>query len=64
MDCDVRRPDKESPLWSTDHAPVYYWALEEYDEDDGYFVSYNGFVNAARKSGGNPRHSHRCVRDP
>jgi hypothetical protein len=63
MPCDVW-PDKESPLWSTEHAPVYYWAAEEYDDRKAYFVSYNGFVNAALKSGGNPRHSHRCVREP
>jgi len=63
VECAVR-PDKESPLWSTDLAPVYYWALEEYDERDAYFVSYNGFVNTTFKAGGNPRHSYRCVREP
>ncbi len=57
------RPDKETPLWAPDLAPIYYWAAEEYDEDNAYFVSYNGFVNATRKSGGNPRHSYRCVKE-
>lgn len=61
--CDVV-PDKETPLWATDLAPVYYWAADEYDAARGYFVSYNGFVNAAQKAGGNPRHSYRCVREP
>jgi hypothetical protein len=63
VQCDVL-PDKETPLWATDRSPVYYWAADEYDAERGYFVSYNGFVNAALKSGGNPRHSYRCVREP
>lgn len=47
-----------------DLAPIYYWTADAYDEWRGYFVSYNGFVNATMKSGGNPRHSYRCVREP
>lgn len=57
-------PDKESPLWSTDRAPIYYWTSDSYSEDMGYFVAYNGTVNATYKLGGNPRHGYRCVRDP
>lgn len=57
-------PDKESPLWASDLAPIYYWTADEYDKDDAYFVSYNGMINATRKGGGNPRHSYRCVRAP
>ena len=26
------RPDKESPLWATDLAPIYYWAADAYSE--------------------------------
>lgn len=63
VQCAVR-PDKESPLWATDKAPIYYWAAEAADEDEAYFVAFNGTVNETRKNGGNPRHSHRCVRDP
>lgn len=59
-----QRPDKESPLWSTDVAAIYYWASDEYDEDEAVFVSFNGWVNATRKTSGNPRHSYRCVREP
>jgi hypothetical protein len=61
--CDVL-PDKESPLWSTDHPVIYYWTADSYSEDRGYFVAYNGMVNATYKLGGNPRHSYRCVRQP
>ena len=63
VNCGVR-PDKESPLWSTDQPVIYYWTADSYSEDDGYFVAYNGWVNAAYKLGGNPRHGYRCVREP
>lgn len=61
--CDIQ-PDKETPLWAPDQSPVYYWAADEYDAQRGYFVAYNGFVNATRKTSGNPRHSYRCVKEP
>lgn len=63
MQCDTL-PDKETPLWAPDLAPIYYWASEEYNERDAYYVAYNGWVNTTSKSGGNPRHSFRCVQDP
>jgi len=62
MECTLR-PDKETPLWAPDIEPIYYWAAEEYDHRQAYFVSYNGWVNATYKAGGNPRHSYRCVRN-
>jgi hypothetical protein len=61
--CDVQ-PKKESPLWATDHPAIYYWTADAYSEALGYFVAYNGTVNATYKTGGNPRHSYRCVRVP
>lgn len=61
MDCSVQ-PDKETPLWAPDLEPIYYWAAEESDERNAYFVSYNDWVNVTYKAGGNPRHSYRCVR--
>ena len=63
VSCEVQ-PDKESPLWSTDFAAIYYWAADEFDENEAVFVSYNGWVNATHKTSGNPRHSYRCVRAP
>jgi len=57
-------PDKESPLWATDHPAIYYWAADDYHDSLGYFVAYNGTVNVSNKLGGNPRHSYRCVRQP
>lgn len=61
--CDIL-PDKETPMWATDLAPIYYWAAEERNEQSAYYVSYNGWVYTAPKTGGNPRHSYRCVRNP
>ena len=58
------RPDKESPLWATDHPAIYYWTTDSFDESQGYFVAFNGTVSAAYKLSGNPRHSYRCVREP
>ena len=63
MTCEIL-PDKETPLWATDLEPIYYWTANEYNQQEAYFVSYNGWVNTAYKAGGNPRHSHRCVRNP
>jgi len=63
MQCETL-PDKETPLWAPNLAPIYYWAAEEYNESEAYFVSFNGWVNKTFKAGGNPRHSYRCVRDP
>jgi hypothetical protein len=57
-------PDKESPLWASDQPVIYYWTADAYDERRGYFVAYNGTVNATYKLAGNPRHGYRCVRDP
>jgi hypothetical protein len=57
-------PDKESPLWATDHPAIYYWTADSYNDSQGYFVAFNGTVSAAYKLGGNPRHSYRCVREP
>ena len=63
MECEIL-PDKETPLWAPDLSPIYYWAVQEYNQQQAYFVSYNGWVNTTLKSAGNPRHSHRCVREP
>lgn len=63
VDCAVL-PDKESPLWAADQPVIYYWTADAYDERRGYYVAYNGAVNAAYKLGGNPRHGYRCVREP
>lgn len=63
MDCN-QLPDKETPLWAPDQAPIYYWAAEAYNDDFAYYVSYNGAVGRTLQRGGNPRHGYRCVKEP
>lgn len=57
-------PEKETPLWAPDRSPIYMWAADEYDEDEAFWVSYNGWVQHQPKTWGNPRHGFRLVRDP
>jgi hypothetical protein len=63
-DCRVL-PDKETPLWAPDWSPIYYWAADEYDEHEAYYVSFNGRgINHQPKSWGNQRHGYRFVCEP
>ena len=62
--CSRCQPDLETPLWAPDEAPIYYWVGDEYNEENAYYVSYNGWVKRQPKSWGNPRHGYRCVREP
>jgi hypothetical protein len=57
-------PDKETPLWAPDEAPIYYWSGEEFDKELAFYVSYNGWVQEQPKGWGNPRHGYRCVKMP
>lgn len=58
-------PDKEPPLWDPDGSAVYYWAADEFDRVEAYFINYNGnAVQTQPKSFGNARHGYRCVREP
>lgn len=62
-DCAVT-PDKETPLWDPSAPPIYYWAADELNEAEAYYVNYQGVVSAQPKTFGNPRHGYRCVREP
>ncbi len=58
-------PDKETPLWAPDEAPIYYWTADEFDVDEAWYVNYSGSIVAHQpKDWGNPRHGYRCVREP
>ncbi len=58
-------PDKETPLWAPDEAPIYYWTADEFDTDEAWYVNYSGSIVAHQpKDWGNPRHGYRCVREP
>jgi hypothetical protein len=58
------QPDKETPLWSSGQSAIYYWTADEVDAERAWYVSYNGWVRHQSKDWGNPRHGHRCVREP
>jgi hypothetical protein len=58
------RPDKETPLWAPEGSAIYYWTADAYDTDRAWYVSYNGWVRHQPRDWGNPRHGHRCVREP
>jgi hypothetical protein len=62
--CDVL-PDKETPLWAPNWSPIYYWAADEFDEHQAYYVSYHGnIISYQPKTWGNSRHGYRCVHEP
>ncbi len=57
-------PDKETPLWAPDEEPIYYWAADEDNTEEAYYVGYNGnSVSSQGKWWGNPRHGYRCVKE-
>jgi len=62
-DCELT-PDKETPLWAPDASPIYYWAFDEFDHVNAWYVSYDGSVYFQPKEWSNSRHSYRCVRQP
>jgi hypothetical protein len=65
-----RQPNKDTPLWAPDEAPIYYWTGDEHDEDEAWYVPYTGgglyggMVDHQPKSWGNARHGFRCVKAP
>jgi hypothetical protein len=66
----VDRPNKDSPLWAAEQAPIYYWTADEYDQVSAWYVPYTGglryggAIDHQPKDWGNARHGFRCVREP
>jgi hypothetical protein len=64
----ARQPNKETPLWAPDEAPIYYWTAEECDGGAAWYVpytggiQYGGSIGCQPKAWGNSRHGFRCVR--
>ena len=64
------QPNKDTPLWAPDEAPIYYWTSDEYDRESAWYVPYTGglryggMIDHQPKDWGNSRHGFRCVRDP
>jgi hypothetical protein len=65
-----QQPNKDTPLWAPDEAPIYYWTADEYDAESAWYVPYTGglryggMIDHQPKHWGNARHGFRCVRDP
>ncbi len=68
-ECTVQ-PNKDAPLWDPDASTIYYYSGDEYDQLSAWYVPYTGgglyggAIALQSKSGGNPRHGFRCVREP
>lgn len=67
--CDTA-PNKDTPLWAPDEAPIYYWTADAHDAGAAWYVPYTGGVHYGGaidyqpKDWGNSRHGYRCVREP
>jgi hypothetical protein len=65
----ARQPNKDTPLWAPDEAPIYYWTADEHDRESAWYVPYTGglryggMINHQPKDWGNARHGFRCVRE-
>ena len=68
-ECNIQ-PNKDSPLWAPEASVIYYLAADEYDEDSAWYVPYTGgglfggVIGHQKKTDGNSRHGHRCVKNP
>lgn len=58
-----RPPDKETPLWAPDEAPIYYLAAGEFDAEGADCVNYTGGFNRQPKSARTRGVGYRCVKD-
>jgi hypothetical protein len=43
-------PDKETPLWAPDQAPIYYWSAQEAGASTAFAVNYTGGISRLPKS--------------
>ena len=65
-----RQPNKDTPLWSPDEAPIYFWTGDEHDGGEAWYVPYTGgglyggMIDHQAKDWGNARHGFRCVKVP
>jgi len=53
-------PDKETPLWAPDEAPIYYWTADAPEAPYAVGINYTGGVTYHRKSAGGV--GFRCVK--
>jgi hypothetical protein len=67
--CD-RQPNKDTPWWAPDQAPIYYRTADEYDVGSAWHVPYTGglryggTISYQPRDWDNSRHGLCCVREP
>lgn len=57
-------PDKETPLWAPDDAPIYYWSRQEASAGTAFAVNYTGGLSRLPKAVTGLNVGYRCVRRP
>jgi hypothetical protein len=57
-------PDKETPLWVPDDAPIYYWSRQEASAGTAFAVNYTGGLSQLPKAVTGLNVGYRCVRRP
>lgn len=57
-------PDKETPLWAPDDAPIYYWSRQEATAGTAFAVNYTGGLSPLPKATAGLNVGYRCVRVP
>ena len=55
-------PDKETPLWAPDQAPIYYWSGQEASAGTAFAVNYTGGISVLPTSSGALGVGFRCVK--
>jgi hypothetical protein len=55
-------PDKETPLWAPDEAPIYYWSGQEASAGRAFAVNYTGGISVLPKAIGGLGIGFRCVK--
>jgi hypothetical protein len=55
-------PDKETPLWAPDEAPIYYWSGQEASAGTAFAVNYTGGISVLPKSVNDLGIGYRCVK--
>lgn len=55
-------PDKETPLWAPDDAPIYYWSRQEASAAQAFAVNYTGGISVLPKAVEGLGIGFRCVK--
>ena len=59
-----RAPEKATPVWAPDDAPIYYWSRQEASAGTAFAVNYTGGLSQLPKAVTGLNVGYRCVRRP